>query len=259
MPARSSSARPTCRSSPGASSARTRGTAPSTTRSTRGRRRAVPRPGTPPRSRPGSSTSGSEPTPAARSASRRRPAARWASSPAGATSRSTACSRCVPTLDTVGPMGRSVEDVALLWSVLSGLAMPEPRLEGLTVGLLRRAPAIGDGRETEASDAADDWVADLERLGARVVEARCRRAGDMWPLFLHEAAQSHRATFPSRAAEYGPVIRPKLEAGLLVEPTRSQPPTTRCTTGGAPSPRSTSTSARASASTCRTRMPTRTR
>ena len=41
----------------------------------------------------GSSTSGSEPTPAARSASRRPRAARWASSPAGATCRSTACSR----------------------------------------------------------------------------------------------------------------------------------------------------------------------
>ena len=64
----------------------------------------------------------------------------------------------VPTLDTVGPMGRSVEDVALLWSVLSGLAVPEPRLDGLTVGLLRRAPEIGDGRATESSDAADEWV-----------------------------------------------------------------------------------------------------
>ncbi len=125
----------------------------------------------------------------------------------------------VPTLDTVGPMGRSVEDVALLWSVLSGLAVPEPRLEGLTVGLLRRAPEIGDGRETESSDAADAWVADLERLGARVVESEVPAArGDMWPLFLHEAVESHRDTFPSRAEEYGPVIRPKLESGLLVEP-----------------------------------------
>jgi len=125
----------------------------------------------------------------------------------------------VPTLDTVGPMGRSVEDVALLWSVLSGLPVPEPRLDGRTVGLLRRAPEIGDGRETESSDAADDWVADLERLGARVVESDVPAApGDMWPLFLHEAVESHRDTFPSRAQEYGPVIRPKLEAGLLVEP-----------------------------------------
>jgi aspartyl-tRNA(Asn)/glutamyl-tRNA(Gln) amidotransferase subunit A len=122
-----------------------------------------------------------------------------------------------PSLDTVGPMGRSVEDVALLWSVLSGRPVPEPRLEGLTVGLLRRAPDLADGRETEASDAADVWVADLERLGARVVESAIPGArANMWPLFLHEAAQSHRATFPARADEYAPTIRPKLEAAQHV-------------------------------------------
>ena len=86
------------------------------------------------------------------------------------------------------------------------------------MGLLRRPPEIGDGRETETSDAADAWVADLERLGARVIESRVPAArGDMWPLFLHEAAESHRDTFPSRADEYGPVIRPKLESGLHVQ------------------------------------------
>ena len=78
----------------------------------------------------------------------------------------------VPTLDTVGPMARSVEDVALMWSVLTERPVPEPRLAGLTVGLLRQPPGIGDGRETEHSDAAEAWAADLERLGARVVEAR---------------------------------------------------------------------------------------
>ena len=93
--------------------------------------------------------------------------------------------------------------------------VPEPRLEGLTVGLLRRAPELGDGRETESSDAVDEWAGELERLGARVVEAAIPpRKADMWPLFLHEAAQSHRETFPSRADEYGPMIRPKLEAAL---------------------------------------------
>ncbi len=122
-----------------------------------------------------------------------------------------------PSLDTVGPMGRTVEDVAVLWSVLAGTVMPEPRLDGLTVGLLRRAPDLADGRETEASDAAEAWVADLERLGARVVESVIPAAqADMWPLFLHEAAWSHRETFPSRAGEYASTIRPKLEAAQLV-------------------------------------------
>jgi aspartyl-tRNA(Asn)/glutamyl-tRNA(Gln) amidotransferase subunit A len=125
----------------------------------------------------------------------------------------------VPLLDTVGPMGHSVADVALLWSVLSGRLVPEPRLDGLTVGLLRQPPEIGDGRPTETSDAAEMWVADLERLGARVVEARVPDASaSTWPQFQHEAARSHAATFPSRAGEYSDVMRIKLEAAQRVSP-----------------------------------------
>jgi Asp-tRNA(Asn)/Glu-tRNA(Gln) amidotransferase A subunit family amidase len=125
----------------------------------------------------------------------------------------------VPLLDTVGPMARSVADVALLWSVLTGRPVPEPRLEGITIGLLRQPPGIGDGRPTERSDAAEAWVADLERLGARVVEASVPDpTASTWPQFQHEAARSHAATFPSRADEYGAVMRTKLEAAQRVRP-----------------------------------------
>jgi len=118
-----------------------------------------------------------------------------------------------PTLDTVGPMARSVGDVALMWSALTEHPVPEPRLAGLTVGLLRQPPGIGDGRETERSEAAEAWVADLERLGARVVEARIPDpVENTWPQFQHEALQSHAATFPARADEYGLAMRKKLEA-----------------------------------------------
>jgi aspartyl-tRNA(Asn)/glutamyl-tRNA(Gln) amidotransferase subunit A len=119
----------------------------------------------------------------------------------------------VPTLDTVGPMARSVADVALMWSVLTGRAVPEPGLAGRTIGLLRQPPGIGDGRETERSDAAEAWVADLERLGARVVEARVPEpSANTWPQFQHEALQSHAATWPSRADEYGDLMQKKLRA-----------------------------------------------
>ena len=125
----------------------------------------------------------------------------------------------VPTLDTVGPMARTVTDAASLWSVLSETTIPEPRLDGLTIGLLRQPPGIGDGRETERSDAAEQWVAELEKLGAKVVEAALPGASaDTWPVFLHEAALSHASTFPSRADEYGPNMRGKLERAALVDP-----------------------------------------
>jgi Asp-tRNA(Asn)/Glu-tRNA(Gln) amidotransferase A subunit family amidase len=123
----------------------------------------------------------------------------------------------VPLLDTVGPMARSVADVALLWSVLTGRPVPAPRIDGLTVGLVRRPPEIGDGRPTETSDAAEAWVADFERLGARVVEATIPNASaNTWPQFQHEARRSHAKTFPSRASEYTDVMRIKLEAAQRV-------------------------------------------
>ena len=122
-----------------------------------------------------------------------------------------------PSLDTVGPMARTVEDTAALWSVLSGGRTPEPRLAGLTVGLLRRAPGLADGRQTETSDEGDSWVPRLQALGARVVEAGIPPPrADTWPVFLHEAGAAHAATFPARAEEYGAGIRAKLESTLRV-------------------------------------------
>ena len=120
-----------------------------------------------------------------------------------------------PTLDTIGPMARTVEDVATLWSVLAGAPVPEPRLEGLSVGLLRQPPEVGDGRQTERSDLAEQWVAELERGGARVVETVVPNAtANTFAMFGHEALQAHAATFPSRAEEYAETIGPKLQAAL---------------------------------------------
>ncbi len=125
----------------------------------------------------------------------------------------------VPMLDTVGPMARSVSDVALLWSVLAERPVPAPRLRGLVVGLLRQPPELGDGRPTEKSDLAEQWVGDLQRLGARGVEARVPDArADTAAQFLYEARESHAATFPSRADEYTDVVRRKLETAWKVDP-----------------------------------------
>ena len=124
-----------------------------------------------------------------------------------------------PSFDTVGPMARTVSEVAMFWSVLAGRPVPAPRLDGLTVGLLRGAPDLADGRETETSDAAEEWVPRLEALGARVVETAVPGPiSNTWPVFEHEAARSHAATFPSRADEYGSAIRTKLDKAQRVDP-----------------------------------------
>jgi aspartyl-tRNA(Asn)/glutamyl-tRNA(Gln) amidotransferase subunit A len=124
----------------------------------------------------------------------------------------------VPTFDTVGPMATNVADVALAWSALTGAAVPEARLRGLTVGLLTRPPSVGGPAGAE-NRAAEQYVARLEELGARVVEASIPEPPeDTWPLFFHEAAESHRATFPSRADEYGDNVRVKLEQAQTIDP-----------------------------------------
>jgi Asp-tRNA(Asn)/Glu-tRNA(Gln) amidotransferase A subunit family amidase len=111
-------------------------------------------------------------------------------------------------------MALTVGEVAVAWSALTREPVPEPRLDGLTVGLLRQAPSAGDGFMPKPSDAAEAYVARLQELGARVVEARVPEPqASMSQLFYHEAAEQHRATFPSRADEYGDSVRAKLERG----------------------------------------------
>jgi aspartyl-tRNA(Asn)/glutamyl-tRNA(Gln) amidotransferase subunit A len=125
-----------------------------------------------------------------------------------------------PTLDTVGPMARNVADVAIMWSVLTGQPVPEPRLAGLTVGLLTRPPPVGED-VPEESLLAEQWATDLELLGATVMASSLPHpSADTWPLFFHEAARSHRETFPDRADEYGENCRTKLEVAQHVDPDR---------------------------------------
>jgi Asp-tRNA(Asn)/Glu-tRNA(Gln) amidotransferase A subunit family amidase len=123
-----------------------------------------------------------------------------------------------PSFDTVGPMATSVADVALMWSVLAQAPVPEPRLAGLTVGLLTRPPSVG-GPPLRENRAAERYVPQLEALGARVVPAEIPEPpDDTWPLFFHEAAEAHRATFPSRADDYGENVRRKLDHAQTIEP-----------------------------------------
>jgi Asp-tRNA(Asn)/Glu-tRNA(Gln) amidotransferase A subunit family amidase len=123
-----------------------------------------------------------------------------------------------PTFDTVAPIARTVAEVAQMWSVLAAAPVPEPRLAGLRVGLLTRPPSVG-GPALPPNRAAEAHVPRLEELGAVVVDAEIPEpADDTWPLFFHEAARSHRGTFPARADEYGDNVRAKLELAQAVDP-----------------------------------------
>jgi aspartyl-tRNA(Asn)/glutamyl-tRNA(Gln) amidotransferase subunit A len=116
-----------------------------------------------------------------------------------------------PSLDTVGPMARSVADCALAWSVLTGEPVPEARLEGKRIGKLVRHPDLGERSEPAPPDPRAD------ALPGEPVELPAP-AADVWPVFYAEAAGSHRATYPARAADYGPIIRAKLVRAVRVKP-----------------------------------------
>lgn len=102
-----------------------------------------------------------------------------------------------PSCDTVGPMARTALDCALAYAVLTGQDAPPPRISGVRVGVL------------EPTGYEDD----LDGLGARIEDVVLPAATtDLMPVFLFEAARTHRRWFPGQRDRYGPALRVKLEA-----------------------------------------------
>ena len=139
------------------------------------------------------------------------------------------------TYDTVGPLAHTAEDCALLLDAIGG---PEPGdasttsvrgepcvpgledgVEGLRIGvvahLLEDVPL-----DPRVGAAVEEAIAELGRLGARVerVEAPfLRRAEAAQQLvMLPEAAEAHLPWLRTRLADYGPDVRARLLAGLLL-------------------------------------------
>jgi aspartyl-tRNA(Asn)/glutamyl-tRNA(Gln) amidotransferase subunit A len=139
------------------------------------------------------------------------------------------------TYDTIGPLARTAEDCSLLLEAIAGhdpadpttVDTPVPRwsaeLEGGVAGL-----RIGVVAHLFEADVADERVAaaveaalgDLAALGAaveRVEAAFLRRAEVVQQLvMLPEAAAAHLGWLRTRLADYGPDVRGRLIAGLLM-------------------------------------------
>jgi aspartyl-tRNA(Asn)/glutamyl-tRNA(Gln) amidotransferase subunit A len=137
-----------------------------------------------------------------------------------------------PTLDTPGPMARSVEDAALLYTLMQG---PDP-LDPLTRGLpytdpmptLRRGvrglrlARMPEGERQHASAdvlaAYERSLAELERLGADIVDVQLPfRFADVAAYNLRiMAAESYalyHALIDDEAAPLDPHVRPRIAAG----------------------------------------------
>ena len=135
-------------------------------------------------------------------------------------------------LDHVGPMTRSASDAGVMLQALAGkdpndptsLSAPVPNMlegveqgiRGVRIGIDERY--IGDGVDSELSAAVLEGARLLESRGAVLVPVRMPDTEPFsraWGILCSaEAAAAHRATFPTRADEYGPWFRGWLELGL---------------------------------------------
>jgi aspartyl-tRNA(Asn)/glutamyl-tRNA(Gln) amidotransferase subunit A len=118
-----------------------------------------------------------------------------------------------PSFDTPGPMARTVTDCARCYEVIAGAPLRDRDPRSLRVGALTAMPALAPGGPAaDRDERALAFSAQLEELGLRCEEVALPvPEADLWPVFYGEAAATHRATFPARRDEYGPIIRAKLD------------------------------------------------
>jgi amidase len=135
-------------------------------------------------------------------------------------------------LDHVGPLTRSAADAGIMLQAISGIDPNDPTtlshkvpdmlseigkgVSGLKIGW--DEDYATSGMESSFAKAVEQGVKVMEGLGAEIVEVKLpdvmREAMDAWTVICStEAAMAHSATFPSRAAEYGPFFREWLENG----------------------------------------------
>jgi aspartyl-tRNA(Asn)/glutamyl-tRNA(Gln) amidotransferase subunit A len=131
-----------------------------------------------------------------------------------------------PSMDCVGPLARSVGDVALIFSVLAHLdpqapsairwaadaLADRPSMQGVRIGI----PASLDGESLDPEVAANlhQSQIDLETLGARFVTINMPDFDTLCDLAnavsMYEAARTHAADFAARPEDYGPQVRSRL-------------------------------------------------
>jgi aspartyl-tRNA(Asn)/glutamyl-tRNA(Gln) amidotransferase subunit A len=137
-------------------------------------------------------------------------------------------------MDTVGPMARSVEDVAMMLSVLAGhdpsdptsSNAPVPKFEqglehpvdGLKLGI--PTTYFYDRLETGVRQAVERAISDLEAMGLEVREVDMPHAElaatSFWAICVGETAALHEEWFHTRADDFAPDLRVWAELGNLM-------------------------------------------
>jgi amidase len=134
-------------------------------------------------------------------------------------------------LDHVGPMTRSAGDAAAILGVIAGadpndptaLRAPVPdymaelggNIRGVTIGIDRNF--VSNGIDNEVVGALKEAELVLASFGARIREVKFPATDDLvrgWiPFCSVETAIAHKATYPEKAAEYGPDLAALIDQG----------------------------------------------
>jgi aspartyl-tRNA(Asn)/glutamyl-tRNA(Gln) amidotransferase subunit A len=135
---------------------------------------------------------------------------------------------CVPlssTLDHVGPLCRSVGDARLVYDVLreggpdAAPAAGNQPVAGMRIGVLRDE-YFGALLDSQVALAFNSACLRLRDAGAVLEEVTVPHAADIAPVYLHialsEAAAFHAKTLESRADDYTPAVRQRLEMGRYI-------------------------------------------
>ena len=137
-------------------------------------------------------------------------------------------------LDTVGPLARSVEDCALLLGLMAGADPLDPTaaagpvpdyasatrqsIKGLRIGV--PTAFYVDDLDPEVAKILDDTIATLKREGATIVQVELpdqRQLSAACQLVLAvEAAAFHKRWLIERPGDYGPQVLMRLQNGLAI-------------------------------------------
>jgi aspartyl-tRNA(Asn)/glutamyl-tRNA(Gln) amidotransferase subunit A len=137
-------------------------------------------------------------------------------------------------LDTVGPLARTVEDCALLLALMAGadpadptaLAGPVPdyaaatvqSMKGLTIGV--PSAFYIDDLDSEVARVLDATIATFKREGANVVQVdlpdQRQLASAAQIVLAVEAAAFHKRWMIERPQDYGPQVMMRLQNGLAI-------------------------------------------
>lgn len=137
-------------------------------------------------------------------------------------------------LDTVGPLARTVEDCALILSLIAGgdaadptcsttpvpdyLAATRLPLAGRTIGI--PTAFYVDDLDADVAEALDETIVTLARAGARIVPVtlpeQTRLSGASTLILLSEAAALHAHWLKTQPEAYGDQVRARIENGFAI-------------------------------------------